>query len=420
MSNKVVFKLEYATKEPNANWSDKRKAKHLEKRAWLSGSASYNQFSYFLGEKKIEANKDVMDYYTRGQHTGLFNSDGVISKEQYADIKKRIAKTDSIIWSGLISFDAETSKGFTTEDNAIKFLRQQLNCFLDKTHLKRDNLELFAVLHQDTEHTHIHFSFFEKEARYVDKYGKRQYTTKGSFRKSVIDNFRVNANMFMFEKKDEYYTARDSAIKKLKELRAASSKEFSERQVQKRLLEFAKKLPSGRTAYWALANNKDTKHLIPEVDILANMVIRLNPQAFELHKATLKTLTEREQEFLKVAGANSANLKQLDYIKKLRDDYKGRIGNQVIGLAKDMLNNYNKTSRVIPKDYSKRNKDFGKKLEARKRRKLNTRIFAQTLNFLSQTSKGIQADFIDKHRQIEQQIKYEQLMAQIKLEQSIG
>lgn len=165
---KALFNITYTTPNPPKNYTGQRRAEYIAERNFYNLSADYNYFSYVLNGEKVEKNKDAEGYFTR-TGSGLFGFDGEYSKEQIAALKERLKNTQSIIWHGFISFDQLTSMGFTSMDQAEKFIKQTFGAFLEKTHLKKNNVELFAALHTDhPHHNHIHFAFFEKEPKHRD------------------------------------------------------------------------------------------------------------------------------------------------------------------------------------------------------------------------------------------------------------
>jgi hypothetical protein len=378
-----------------------------------------------LDHRKVEKNKDAMDYFTRsGTNTGLFNLDGALSEKQCGELKEKLANTESIIWHGFISFDTETTQGFKSQDQAIQFMKQSFGAFLERTHLRRDNLEIFAALHTDAaHHHHIHFSFFEKEPKRPDKNGNPVYTKKGSFESAAIDNYLVSANMHLSENSRDYYTARDRAMDRFKSIRLENVVRAD--YLRLKLEQLVKKLPkTGRLQY----NSENIKPLRHEIDELSELLLRADPQALKLHQDMQYELSRKEQEVKRLAADNKLayvngkrmnsetikellekgrtkyieesyiDLEKIDYIDKLRLDYKSRLGNRVLGLCKAMRKEYgdNRKAKV---------NERGKKIAARRRRANQGRVLADFMKALASYQRGIQADFTKSLAQIEREIE---------------
>ena len=210
---KAIFNIGYTTATPPASYTGERRADYIAERNFYNLTADYNYFTYTLNGQKVSKNANAEHYFTReGTNTGLFNMDGAIDEEKKNELKARLKDTESTIWHGFISFDDETSRGFTNQENCVKFMRQTFGSFLERAGFKKSNIELYCSLHEDTEHRHIHFAFFEREPLRLDKNGNLGFTRRGKISPVAIDNYLVSANMHLSEHGAEYYTARDKAI----------------------------------------------------------------------------------------------------------------------------------------------------------------------------------------------------------------
>jgi hypothetical protein len=74
-------------------------------------SGEDNIYKYITTEGKIfgeEAKKFTMLEYLQ-KSTGVFNQDGMLSKEQVKEIKERAQTGEKNLWHGFISFNEENS-----------------------------------------------------------------------------------------------------------------------------------------------------------------------------------------------------------------------------------------------------------------------------------------------------------------------
>jgi hypothetical protein len=442
--SKLVFNISFTAKTPPAQLSGIARAKYEQERRFFNMTAEYNYFSYVLDGKKVEKNKDAEKYFTRTnenadpENTGLFGFNGRLSPEDVAALKRKLTASGSIIWHGFLSFDEETSKGFTSQEQAVAFLTQSFGSFLDRTHLHRDNIELYAALHTDTDNRHIHFAFFEREPHRNSK-GELVYTQRGAFTHEAIDDYLVSANMYLSDNLFDYYAARDMAMEKLKAYRAAGSP-AQPQAVAAMVRDVAAKLPkTGRLGY----NSANMTALRPEIDTLSLALIASRPETAAAHAEVMRQLALREWEAFNIARENRVAYLQgkrlspeqqlalmglvdgddltntplplelvdektldvggIDYIRRLREDYRARIGNQAISFARAEL----KAQYHGAASKSKRVNDKSRKIVARKDRLRRSRAFAALYGALGTVQRGICADFARKLHEAEREIGQE-------------
>lgn len=384
MSNAVLFQIKYVAKNPPKNLPIDKAAEYVNKRKFYDWTAKFNYVEYTLNDKKVERNKDFNSYASRQGNLGMFNAEKVYTEEEIKEIKEQLKNTQSHIWHGFISFDEKINNKFQTQEQAMHFMKQHFNDFIKRTHLNVDNICLLASLHKDTENRHIHFSFFEKEPQHIDKHGNVCFTSKGNFKQSVIDNWLVSANMAVAEK-DDYYSSRNALLLKLREMKASSGAEFTDKELQLRLLNLGRNLPRrGRLSY----NSENIAKLRPEIDKLAKFILCSNPEVKKLHQDFLRQLDIREKKVQEIKKGNKIKSK-VDYMNNLHNDYKSRIGNLVISLAREM-------SRQYAAAYY-RQTDKQKKLASRRIREHGARVYnnftSKLLYALSQVQKDMEAEF---------------------------
>lgn len=360
---KALFNIAYTLPSPPTNLRGNARSEYTARRKFYDMSAEYNIFSYMLDGKKCAKNKTAEDYFER-TGTGLFGKNGEYTSEEKEVLRERLRKSKSIIWHGFVSFDDQTSLGFTSTTQAQKFMAQTFGAFLNEARFKKDNIEWFASLHTDKHHHHIHFAFFEKEPKHRDKNGVLGFRRIGKIQPRAIENYLVSANMHLSEHAAEYYTARDAAMDRLKEVRgdmiqAMRRGDRREMRLQHAICDLKEKLPkTGRLQY----NSENVAHLRPDIDRVAQMLVASDPTARVLHERMLKQLARVQVETYHIAVENkltyvngrrmdeqaidgamdgtgktrqiSVNMKNVDYFDRLRADYNARLGNMVLGLCK--------------------------------------------------------------------------------------
>lgn len=431
---KALFNIAYTLPSPPSNLNGNARAEYQARRNFYNLTADYNYFSYALDGKKVVKNANAEHYFTREDtNTGLFNFDGSMSEDKKAELKAKLKHTKSTIWHGFISFDEDTSRGFNTQENAIKFMKQTFGGFLARAGFKKENIEPYFSLHDDTDHRHIHFAFFEKEPKWRDKNGVLGFRRRGKIDAKAIDNYLVSANMHLSEYGDEYYTARDEAIASLKEVRKQSVKTVEVNQeLNNAINRLTVKLPAqGRLSY----SSENMRELRPEIDRVAMLLIASDGNAEAAHKGVLKQLARVKDETLqlvkenklvyvqnrrlskeeieatmdgdKLIGSSFVNTKNIDYFERLDADYKVRIGNITIGVCRDLR------SRDIEQHRKSRVNNKQLKIRAKNHRRRRESAVASAIKAICSSASNYckHTDFIktvqQNEHEIEQQRNYE-------------
>ena len=128
-----------------------------------------NVYRYIVTEGKRAGNgANALDYLQK--NTGVFNGSGMISADEVGKMQKRARENTGNIWHGFISLNEEDSAKINTPEKCIALIKSTFNSFLKDAQLNPDNVDLMCALHLDRpHHLHIHFVFWEKEARYKGK-----------------------------------------------------------------------------------------------------------------------------------------------------------------------------------------------------------------------------------------------------------
>ena len=154
-------------------------------------SGENNIYKYMTTEGKIygeEATKFTMLEYLQ-KSTGVFNQNGMLSKEEVKEIKKRAQSGEKNLWHGFISFNEEDSRLIDMPEKCIALVKKTFNQFFKDAGFDPDNMDLVCALHLDKpKHLHIHYLFFEKEPKVKNKraagytYRKKGKIQNGSHR----------------------------------------------------------------------------------------------------------------------------------------------------------------------------------------------------------------------------------------------
>jgi hypothetical protein len=93
-----------------------------------------------------------------------------------------------------------------------------------------------------------------------------------------------------------------------------------------------------------------------------------------------------------------ADLSKIDYVEKLRQDYKARVGNQVIGLVMSMRREYRHMRHAAVNDKQL-------KIDARRRQRWAGQALRYFCRALSDYQRGVRTDFSRSLQDIEREIE---------------
>lgn len=383
---KVLFNIGFCPGSPEKSWTAERKNAWLDTRSFYTCNAFYNYFSYTTNNNKVSqhisedtpraydivaSNNDKNANYME-KTSGVFNNDGLLSGSQKAELEKKLQNTKSNIWHGFISFDPETSPLIHSPKEAIRFINRNMGAYFKQTHLDEDNIESFYSLHSDTDNNHIHFCFFEKEAKYINCKGYKTYTKKGVFGKKIKDksgksryidfardDFLISAELYFSENKAELAEARNREVEILKATKPEIAQKIEFKSLRSSLMNLKKVLPkTGHTSY----NSKNMRNVRHEVNKCAKQLLDTMPKVRECYQKTRETIVKRTHELQKICKENDIPYYTSSARKTVSDLYTqawDRLCNHVIKIAKS------ETYDLEP--YHK--KDLSKKICARQARR---------------------------------------------------
>lgn len=394
---KVLFNISFTPPTTNAT-SAAAKLRHASDRAFYTCNAKYNYFSYTNANGKVVIDESEKTKPEQGlapknymeKTSGIFNQKGVLNAKQKAELEEKLKTTKSIIWHGFISFDNDTSPLFNTQKACIDFIRSTMSVYFKQNGLNEDKLVQYYSLHQDTEHNHIHFGFFEDEADKIVN-GKKQFRKAGVFGKKIGEEYHdetgkpcnkddigaKKVNLYFDRGRDfflygaEEYLQNNSLI--LRTLRDATTKTFNKnsaetlrkeaaRQLRVEIISLSRDLPrTGRLSY----SSQDMAGFQPRIDAIAQHFINLDPELRLANDRFVHQLFASISHMKKFCKDEGISFKMVG--KQKFDDvykqYRSRLGNRIIRLARtcrfDIFNDTGKLScqkaRKIAAKYDRRN-----------------------------------------------------------------
>ena len=166
-------------------------------------SGADNIYKYITTEGKIYGEESkkftVLEYLQKS--TGVFNQDGMLSKEQVREMRKRAQVGEKNLWHGFISFNKENSDKIDDPEKCIALIKRTFGQFFKDAWFDKNNMDLMCALHLDRpEHLHIHYVFWEKEPKIKNQRAAGyKYRAKGKISMEAIDRMTERLNAYTID-----------------------------------------------------------------------------------------------------------------------------------------------------------------------------------------------------------------------------
>ena len=388
-----------------------------------------NVLKYITTEGKRVGKATALEYLQK--NTGVFNQNGLIPEEEVLGMKERAKENRGNIWHGFVSFNKQDSAKIDTPEKCIQLVKNVFPTFLQEAHLNPKNIDLMCALHLDRpHHLHIHFVFWEKEAKIKGKDGTLQYRAKGKISKQAIDNMFVRLGMFVDGNKDTIYKTRDEAVKRLRGMTAVKTAMSSTEEIKKEIIALAKDLPkTGRISY----GSKEMEPFKGRVDNIVKLMLDYDGKARAANVKFYKALEEKRKVIANICGQDyvfsDKNIKpekvekdlpkyhhkidasHIKVIEKIEEDYRRRQGNLVLRLAKFVKPEY--YERKKGKKYKANNNKLKRSL-AISRRNVGYRMDKFLSGFGRDLRTLYERDFSNRLQDIEKEIESERARQELK------
>ena len=420
---KVLMEIKFTPYECPRN---KGAAEHAAERAFYNGTAEYNYFSYTEKDGKVVKDEENGAKNYMEKTSGVFNAKGVLTAKQKAELSKKLRETKSIIWHGFISFDDETSPLFNTQEACVHFVNRTMNSYFERNGLDQKNLELFCSLHSDTDHRHIHFAFFEKEPKLIDKKTKRRvYRTRGVLGDRVYlldkeivpkgtegaklgyhdfghDNFITNANYYLEENKYELELARKAMTEQMDASRTDVSTNWRYKELRSSLIALARELPKSGKGNIKGYNSKDMTPHRRKIDKVVKQYIDAVPGLRQQHNALVREVFKRESDLKRICKTEGFDYEKAAKpgVEAMKKDIRVRLGNRILKIAESVNDDYKKIGIA-------RANDLTRKIAAKNNRKAVERSLIRSAKYGSHNGTNYTVDYSVRLHQIEEVIEHE-------------
>ncbi len=259
----VNFMLEFCLPNypNNPEMQDKRK---------FYSSNKYNDYMKYIdtGIKDLK-NIDFVEYSNNStKSSGIFNQDGKMNKKQIALTREHLRETESVIWSGVVSFEERFGLNWCNNfEQAKNIMKSELPKFFKRAGLNPDNIEWFAGLHENTDNRHIHLIFFEKEPQRLTDHGKGY--SMGKLSCIAMDEFKANMELCATDFKAREIRIRTNLIKEANEV----FNEVSSLKLKSMLVKLSNNFPPEGHLYY---NSENMAHLQPQIDKISDYILKHN------------------------------------------------------------------------------------------------------------------------------------------------
>lgn len=415
----VIFDIAYTPHHLKKGSSEKDIAKHAKERAFFTMTGDGDTiYRYMTREGKIcgEHLKQltVLEYLQKS--TGVFNGDGMISKDELADMKFRAQSGEKNIWHGFISFDEEHSEKIDTPQKCINLVRRTFRPFFKEAGLDPDNVDLMCSLHLDRPtHLHIHYVFWEKEPKVKNQRAAGyKYRAKGKIKFDAIAAMTERLNAIAIG--DELLAVRDEAERQFTHTTEGMTAYRHDRAARE-LRKLAKELPDDCVWRYGNAEMKPYRERIDEVVL---KVLVSDMKVYDKYWEFDELLDKKKKELAGIMGkyykeklkvddnymngplcGGNVKLKEIKTIERLQWDYHRRLGDIVLNQA-----------RLIHKNtytYSKRFKHKANDMRLRRNILLSERKIGKGIEgFLSSLASLFSEETRGYHsrlREIEEEMK---------------
>ncbi len=351
----VIFDIAYTPYKLKKNATKREIAKHRKERAFYDMSGADNIYKYITTEGKMygeESKKYTMLEYLQ-KSTGVFNQDGMLSKEQVKEMRKRAQTGEKNLWHGFISFNKENSEKIDHPEKCIALVKQMFGQFFKDAGFDKNNMDLMCALHLDRpEHLHIHYVFWEKEPKIKNKRAAGyKYRAKGKISMDAIDKMTERLNAYTID--DDLANKRQRAVDEL--MRTSEEYEIAQMNDVLRgwLKDLAEKLPTDKPLWYG---SKETKPHRVLIDTVAEWLIDMDESTSKMHHAFMKELRTKEQKLQGIMGnyykrrldterifmervpnmVDKEGIKSILTIERLEWDYRRRLGNIVLKKVREI------------------------------------------------------------------------------------
>ena len=284
--------------------------------------------------------------------SGVFDSNGLLSKQDIKALRKMLRETKSCIWDMVISFEELFGKEHLFHyEQAIGLLNNILPKFFKSANLNPKNIIWYAGLHENTDNRHIHISFFEKEPTFYNHRKKEYKYHRGKIPITAVKELKLNVENYFNSPMEELKIKRKKLVESLKlELADKSFDEFESSLIWL-LKDLFEEIPKeGRTSY-------DSENMKPFKERIDNIIALILEKSVykDDYKIMLDTINEHDEKLKNKCRKYNLDENEYLYGPKFKHDLYRRMGNVLIKeIVSQREKEYKELQHIINEKYRRR------------------------------------------------------------------
>ena len=332
----VVYKQEFFLPHYNDE-------KMQDKRNYYSSNKYSDYLKYIATGIKDLQKLDFVEYSNNNSKSpGIFNQNGKMTSKEIADVRKSLRDTQSVIWSGIITFEEQFGlKWCNNFEQAYNLVKSELPKYFKRAGLNPNNIEWFAGLHENTDNRHIHLIFFEKEPLRIK--GKKKIFSIGKVSTKAMDFFKANLELAATDFRAREIRVRTNLTKSFNE----EINDVSGLKIKSMLLGLANQFPESGHLYY---NSEKMQNLKSQVDNITTYIIKHNPN-IQLYKDDFDELVKEKDELANSYCKRNGYNKPTESVgDKMMNDIYRRLGNIVIESARELKLKENERQKLNAKN----------------------------------------------------------------------
>ena len=391
----VNFFIHYVPYPNGQSMANRNISEFERERKFYSCGGKYNYVDYVHTGSKEKI--DFVEYSGNNEKSsGVFTEKGLLTNSEKLELKHKLRVTKSPIWHGLISF--EEIFGKTKCDNyeiAYELMKSEFPKFLRNAGIEPNNIEWFAGLHENTDHRHIHFSFFEKEPTRYRKGHKQLQFSNGKIPLFAIEKAKIDIEFKLTNWNRMFVGIRNNITS---EVRDYLKENNYKQEIRKAMRDLKIMLPiKGRLQY----DSEDLEYVRPQIDYIVDSHIQDNPYLLSEFNKFLDHATRKDLLIVEMCRKSKVNPDKFLLKDKYKYDLYRRLGNQVLNSVMYLEEKQNLLDR--------KTKNF---LIKKRIKKAKMRAEMEELNILRRTIESEAINCFKEYFEKLEELEYEDLKNQ--------
>lgn len=328
----------------------------------------------YMGDKKKTFSADE-------KSSGLFDRKGMLNAERRKMHREMLKNNQGNIWSGVITFEKDFGqKHSSTSEQACKAMQKVFDKFIDNTHLSSEHIEWMGALHENTEHYHIHYTFYEKQPCRLMKDGDITHSYKGNITKDQLDYLKQSMFRYFTYSQINTYGTRDKILQAMR----ANFKDMSANgQLFKDFKELSLNLGTTQGAVYKDLSESQKKM----IDVFSMKIIRGDDELLNHYTKTFAELAKAEDDMKAYDTQRNHTSTIKNRSDVFRKDLFERMGRIVLKNAEYVAERTNIANSRISNVYSSNLNDSAKSTSVRMIKKgLSKAAFRMFRNTIKESS----------------------------------